>query len=116
MVSATIRGHVDALDEWRRQHKSVENEEEDEADEETRDSAPEFVRMKLGARRPPATISSFIAEGKDDPAFTDLLAKVSIFMKDLIVREHYDACERDGDLLRSLPHIPEVKATDLVSV
>lgn len=31
------------------------------------------------------------------------------------MREHYDACERDGELLRNLPAIPDVKATDLVS-
>lgn len=116
MVSATIRGHVDALDEWRKQHESGEPEEEEESNEEATDSSPGFVRMKLGARRPPVPISSFISQAENDPAFSDFLAKVSIFMKDLIVREHYAACERDGQLLRDLPQLPDVKSTDLVSL
>ncbi|KAI0092164.1 hypothetical protein BDY19DRAFT_928654 [Irpex rosettiformis] len=120
MVAKTIRAHIDSAEIWALEDEEEKNSKAGERlPEEEEDSTPAskwtFSAIYIGSRLPPTSIESFVSQGGDDPAFSDFIPKLQVCMQDIIVRQHFDACERDGTLSRAGPQFPSVRSTDLVT-
>ena len=117
MISGTIRGYIDHLDDFL---------EEDEDDTEPQSSISaktgknkkedwNFEHVHLGSRQRAIAISSFI--DNDDPAFDNFSQKLGQCIHDILMHEHIDSCEQRGTFTGSvIPPFPVVKDSDLVSL
>ncbi|KAI0084277.1 hypothetical protein BDY19DRAFT_1026392 [Irpex rosettiformis] len=113
MASNTIRAYITACDDSE-EAGSYPTESELKSDDDTTRSPMKFGPVYLGSRQRPISILTFVSHGHDDSAFINFIAKLQACVSDLLIREHLDACERDGTLVREMDPIPSVGASDLI--
>ncbi|KAI0087064.1 hypothetical protein BDY19DRAFT_995481 [Irpex rosettiformis] len=112
MVSGTIRGYIDTLDDFL-----------DEDDDETeglrkgkKKESWDFEHIYLGSRQNAVTLSSFVIKGCEDLAFTDFSKKLSECINDILIQEHLNLCVEQGTLAGvPLPPFSVVKDSDLIT-
>lgn len=114
MVVQMIRTHIVALDDWKREQKEDQEAPAPGEDDDDKAAAWTFNSIYLGSRCPAVSIATFVEQSDGDPAFVDFVSQLQSCMRDILIREHFDACERDRNLLREQPPLPVVSEQDMV--
>lgn len=109
MISGTIRGYLDNLDEFLDEEEAAMHPQKRKKDE-----TWDFEQIHLGSRQRPTSISSFI--DNEDPAFMNFPRNLAQCIHNILMQEYLSTCEKAGTFEGiTMPPFPSVKTSDLVS-